>query len=236
MSERAEWLFFDVGSTLVDEHLAYERRLREMAELTGVPYTRVYETALSFYRQNRKGDLETARSLGIELPKWHKEDEKPYPDAVRCLEILKSRYRIGVIANQSLGTSERLAQYGLLPHIDLVIASAEEGVAKPNRRIFELALERSCCKPEQAVMIGDRIDNDIIPAKRLGMGTVWIRQGFGQYWQITQEEETPDYTVQNLTELCELLWGRNSNMGWKAAAGPKVDVVFPVAETHDRKR
>ena len=61
MSERAEWLFFDVGSTLVDEHLAYERRLREMAELTGVPYTRVYETALSFYRQNRKGDLETAR-------------------------------------------------------------------------------------------------------------------------------------------------------------------------------
>lgn len=226
MPERAEWLFFDVGSTLVDESLAYEHRLREMAELSGVPYPRVFETALSFYRKNRKGDLETARYLGLELPKWHKNDEKPYPDAAACLETLKSRYHIGVIANQSFGTEERLAKYGLLPYIDLVIASAEEGVAKPDRRIFELALERSRCKPELAVMIGDRIDNDIVPAKRLGMGTVWIRQGFGQYWQIVREEERPDCTVQNLTELCNLLCGKSGRGG---CAGRKT-------ETNDCKR
>lgn len=35
------------------------------------------------------------------------------------------------------------------------------------------------CKPENAVMIGDRIDNDIVPAKQLGMKTIWIKQGFG---------------------------------------------------------
>ena len=233
MPERVEWLFFDVGSTLVDERLAYEHRLRELAQRSGVPYPRVYETALSFYRQNRKGDLETARLLGVELPKWHKEDEKPYPDAAGCLEALKSRYRIGVIANQSPGTGERLAQYGLLPYIDLVIASAEEGVAKPDRRIFELALERSRCKPEQAVMIGDRIDNDILPAKRLEMGTVWIRQGFGQYWQMTREEEKPDCTVQNLTELRGLLCGTSSRGG---CTGLKAEATFPAAETNDCKR
>ena len=58
----------------------------------------------------------------------------------------------------------------------IVIASAEEGVSKPDRRIFEIALERSGCKPENAVMIGDRIDNDIVPAKQLGMKTIWIKQ------------------------------------------------------------
>ena len=54
-------------------------------------------------------------------------------------------------------------------------------------------------------MIGDRIDNDIIPAKKLGFHTIWIKQGFGQYWNITKEDETPNYTVQNLTELCDIL-------------------------------
>ena len=35
------------------------------------------------------------------------------------------------------------------------------------------------CQAENAVMIGDRLDNDIAPAKKLGMKTVWIRQGDG---------------------------------------------------------
>ena len=54
-------------------------------------------------------------------------------------------------------------------------------------------------------MIGDRIDNDIIPAKRMGMNTIWIKQGFGQYWNIKEEIEKPDFVINNLTELCNLL-------------------------------
>ena len=141
MFENIKWLFFDVGSTLVDEHLAYEHRMREMADLANTTYSSVYETAMTFYKQNKKGDLETAKLLGVELPKWHKEDEILYSDAAKCLEILSSRYKIGIIANQSLGTKARLEQHGILQYIDLVIASAEEGVAKPDKRIFEIAWE-----------------------------------------------------------------------------------------------
>ena len=54
-------------------------------------------------------------------------------------------------------------------------------------------------------MVGDRIDNDIIPAKLLGMHTIWIKQGFGQYYNITQEFEKPDYIAHNLMDiLCVL--------------------------------
>ena len=88
--------------------------------------------------------------------------------------LYRKKYKIGIIANQSLGTEERLAHQGILKFINLIVASAEEGVAKPDRRIFEIALERSNCKPVNAIMIGDRIDNDIIPAKRMGMNTIWI--------------------------------------------------------------
>ena len=119
--------------------------------------------------------------------------------------ILSSRYKIGIIANQSLGTKDRLEQHGILQYIDLVIASAEEGVAKPDKKIFEIALERGNCKPNNAVMIGDRIDNDIIPAKLLGMHTIWIKQGFGQYWNITQEVEKADCVVHSLMDICNIL-------------------------------
>ena len=205
MFENIKWLFFDVGSTLVDEHLAYEHRMREMADLANTTYSSVYETAMTFYKQNKKGDLETAKLLGVELPKWHKKDEILYSDTTKCLEILSGRYKIGIIANQSLGTKTRLEQHGILQYIDLVIASAEEGVAKPDKRIFELALNRSNCKPGDAVMIGDRIDNDIVPAKRMGMHTIWIKQGYGQYWDITDEVEKADCTVHSLMEICNVL-------------------------------
>ena len=117
---------------------------------------------------------------------------------------LSERYKIGIIANQNPGSKERLNKLGLLKYIDLVIASAEEGVAKPDLRIFQLALERANCKPEEAVMVGDRIDNDMIPAKKIGMKTVWIKQGFGGLSEQMTEAQQPDYSVDSLKELLPL--------------------------------
>lgn len=54
-------------------------------------------------------------------------------------------------------------------------------------------------------MIGDRIDNDIVPARLLGMHTIWIKQGFGRYWRIEREIERPDYAVNHLMEICDIL-------------------------------
>ena len=86
-----------------------------------------------------------------------------------------------------------------------MVASAEEGVAKPDRRIFEIALTRANCKPDRAVMVGDRMDNDIIPAQKLGMHTIWMKQGFGRFWNITSDEEVAECEANSLTELLEIL-------------------------------
>ena len=69
---------------------------------------------------------------------------------------------------------------------------------------IEIALFRAKCKAENAVMIGDRVDNDIVPAKQLGMKTVWIKQGFGKYWQVRNQDEQADYEVDNLISLLDL--------------------------------
>ena len=203
--DEIKWLFFDVGSTLIDESRVYEDRMKKIAELSGITPQQIYEHAISLYRRNKKGDLEIAKQLGIELPKWESQYEKLYTDSEDCLKRLSRNYEIGIIANQPLGTSERLENLGVRKYIDLVIASAEEGVSKPDRRIFEIALERSGCKPENAVMIGDRIDNDIVPAKQLGMKTIWIKQGFGSLWTVMDESEKADIEVNNLSDIFNYL-------------------------------
>lgn len=204
MIKNAKWLFFDYGWTLINEDAAFEDRLRKIAETVNTTYDNVYETALNFYKQNQKGDRETVKLFGSSLPVWKKELETLYPDAVQCLEYLSGKYKIGVIANQPLGTERRLEKYGLLKYIDLVVASAEEGVSKPDRKIFEIALARSGCKASDAVMIGDRIDNDIVPANLLGMQTVWIKQSIWRYWQQKDKTEKPDCAVDSLSGLCGL--------------------------------
>lgn len=200
------WLFFDVGSTLVDETAAYDHRIREMIAGTEVTYEQLQRKREEFARQNMRGDLEAAAYFGLTKTPWHHEDERPYPEAAEVLDALHQQgYRIGVIANQAAGTTDRLLAWGLLAHIDLVVASAEEGVAKPDPAIFRIALDRAGCTPEEAVMIGDRLDNDIAPAKAVGMRTVWLPQGPAVWQSVRTTAECPDLQVKSLVELLEVL-------------------------------
>lgn len=202
---KIKWLFFDVGSTLVEESKVYERRFEKIAQEAGVSVQSITDKALEFYSQNKKGDLEISKFFGVPIPKWESEYEVLYKDSEEVLKKLSQRYKIGIIANQKLGTADRLEAFGLLKYIDLVIASAEEGVEKPDKRIYEIALERSHCPADQAFMIGDRIDNDIIPAKGLGMKTLWIRQGFGGLWKIQSDDELPNFIADSLSEVADIL-------------------------------
>lgn len=65
MLERVEWIFFDVGSTLINERKVYEHRMRDMAEATNRAFEQIYDMAISFYKENKKGDLEVAKLLGL---------------------------------------------------------------------------------------------------------------------------------------------------------------------------
>lgn len=55
-------------------------------------------------------------------------------------------------------------------------------------------------------MVGDRIDNDIVPAKKMGMHTIWVKQGYGKYWVIQQEGEVQVDSIvslgRNLEKYC----------------------------------
>lgn len=206
--ENSKWLFFDLGYTLIDEHAAHEKRINDCIEYQRKRYGRIFTyeqiykemcRASADYRQQFYGAME---ALGIEeKTPYPKALEKPFEDAEAVLETLYTKYSVGIIANQSAGAEERLKKYGLSQYISLCISSAEAGYAKPDSRIFALALNKAKCRAQNAVMIGDRLDNDIFPAKKLGMRTVHIKQGFGVYQTPRSEGYKADIAVDNLTDL-----------------------------------
>ena len=196
------WIFFDVGSTLVDETEAYDHRAREMIEGQDITFSAFDRKRIELAKQGFDGNSEAIKYFGLKKTPWHSEDEKPFADAAETLETLKARgYHLGIIANQTAGTAQRLDAWGLLKYFDVVAASAELGVAKPDKLIFEKALEMAGCQPHNAVMVGDRLDNDIFPAKALGMRTVWMRKGLAIHQRIDLGKNTADWVMDTLSDL-----------------------------------
>ena len=198
-------IFFDLGSTLIDETAADLHRIRDMLQGTGITQEQYCEKRLEMIRQGRPGDQAAIAFFGLKKTPWHSEDETPYPDAEATLSELKRRgFRLGIIANQNPGTEQRLSKWGLLAFFDVIAASAELGVAKPDPAIFEWALKAADCPAENAVMVGDRLDNDVAPANRMGMRTVRILRGLGALHEPQSADERPAHTVRTLTELSAL--------------------------------
>lgn len=201
-----KWIFLDVGSTLVDETEAYDHRVREMIAGTNITFKEFDDVRIALAQQGLDGNSVAIKHLGLTKTPWHSEDEVPYSDAHSTLSALVAKgYKLGIIANQNLGTIERLEAWGLRQYFDVIATSAELGYAKPDKEIFEKAFELAGCTAEESVMVGDRLDNDIIPAKTIGMKTVWVKNGLAQYQGAELGKDVVDYQIGSLSELLHIL-------------------------------
>jgi HAD superfamily hydrolase (TIGR01549 family) len=170
-------VFFDVGETLVDE----ERWWRELCARAGLQPHVVWAALGATIERGEEHDLLWER-LGIERPDgwWHGltyELDDLYPDAIPCLERLRELdLRVGIVGNQT-AAMEQWARDALLP-ADVVSSSASLGVKKPDPRFFAHVLALAeVDAPEQVAYVGDRIDNDVLPALAAGMVAVHVRRG-----------------------------------------------------------
>lgn len=210
MNKNIKWLFFDIGGTLADETESLRRRARLTAEkqtALGHPCTQealeeAMKQAASMGKSYFAGACELLGLTGM-VP-YDAIGEKLYSDAPAVLHALSKNYKLGIIANQPRGTESRLNTYGIRDYFSVILSSEEEGISKPNPEFFKRAIARSGCLPEEAYMIGDRPDNDIAPAKALGMHTIRIRQGLGGLMPVTEEASRADFTVDSLTELLQI--------------------------------
>ncbi|MCZ6793180.1 MAG: HAD-IA family hydrolase [Planctomycetota bacterium] len=95
--------------------------------------------------------------------------------ARETLDALRARgLRLGVLSNWDSRLPRTLEQLGLAGLFDVHAVSYEVGFEKPHPRIFEAALERAGAPPENILHVGDSLESDIRPARRLGMKTLWM--------------------------------------------------------------
>ena len=126
----------------------------------------------------------------------------PADGTYEVLDALGARFRMGIIANQQAAIHDWMARHLLADYFSPALYDCDLGFAKPDPRHFTCALEQADCLPGRAVMIGDRLDNDIRPAKLLGMWTIRVR-AFGDYtrFEPASPEETPHATIHDIRAL-----------------------------------
>ena len=118
-----------------------------------------------------------------------------YPDARPTLAALATRYKLGVVANPSDTHIAALRRDGLLQYFDVVVTPEQVDPAKsygktPDARMYKRALDETGVTADRAVHVGNRIDNDVRPAKQAGLHTIWLLRG----------EAPPSPTVEQLAE------------------------------------
>lgn len=205
-------LFFDVGYTLVNEDAVWDDRCRVQAQTDeaknlGLSAADIYHE-IEIASISRKPQFRTLidKYNFKEVAPYRTDLEKLYEEAPAVIKQLSQKYELGIIANQLDGLKERLKAFDLLQYFNYIISSWDVQVMKPDIRIFEYALDKANYSPQDACIIGDRLDNDILPAKSLGMKTVWIKQGFGALQKPLSNSEEPDHTINNLAELLKIFY------------------------------
>lgn len=206
MSEaKIKAIVFDQGETLENE----TRFWSSVAQYAGVPELALFGVlgGLIERRESHRSlfnvmQIESVdpRAIGFQI-----EASDLYPDVEPVLKQLShAGYRLGVSGNQPEGAIEQFQHLGL--PLEMYASSTLWGVHKPDPRFFERMAAELELEPGEVMYVGDRLDNDVLPAQEFGMQAVFIRRGpWGYLHAGWPEIEQVRHRIDSLTELPRLL-------------------------------
>jgi 2-haloacid dehalogenase len=156
------------------------------------------EMSLRFTFDATPGELDC---LSESLPDW-----KPFPDTIDALKKLKSLYRLAIISNIDDDLFEATARRLEVP-FDWVITAQQARAYKPAHEVFEYALKKIGLPREQILHVAQSVYHDIVPARALGIHTVWVNRRAGQSGSgaTMSAEGSPDLDVVDLRSLVEMI-------------------------------
>jgi putative hydrolase of the HAD superfamily len=217
LTSHLDVVFFDVGGPLYSDRPYYEGLLAGIREVRPDVDEREFWAAYDACRADQRGPFtqrlaarlvdasQVERAVELGKAKWTYPPEYLQPDARETLERLHSSYRLGVLANQERWIRDALARDGLDGFFEIWAISAEVGSEKPEPGIFRHALAGAGVPPDRCVMVGDRLDNDVIAAKEHGMRAVWLLRGEAPDEPTPEQLGFADVAVPTLTELPDAL-------------------------------
>lgn len=199
------FIFFDLDGTLIDyERAAMTASLRFLSQFAdALPYSEkefpsVWKTLLNRHfemfirreisfveqRRNRMRELFCNPSLSNNEADAifrayllaYESSWSLFDDALACLARFDKQH-LGLISNGNLEQQYRkLSQANLIDKFSVIVISEAIGVSKPHPEIFLEACRRAKVEPEEAIYIGDSLDNDALASKSAGMKGVWLNR------------------------------------------------------------
>jgi HAD superfamily hydrolase (TIGR01549 family) len=207
----------DVGETLIDETRVWSLWADELG-ISRLTFLAAFGAVIERGGEHRDvfdvfgiGDWQERRAA-VEASYGGFREEDLYPDARRSVEGLRAAgYRVAIVANQPQSRGAELQALGI--DAEVMAMSDGMGVAKPDPAFFArtLALMGSP-NPRSVAYVGDRLDNDVIPAAAAGMRAIWLRRGPWGVIHVVHDGVRPALTVDSLDELVERI-----GEAWEAA-------------------
>jgi HAD superfamily hydrolase (TIGR01549 family) len=207
---------FDVGEVLIDESTEYGT----WADWLGVPRHTFsamfgaviargedYRTVFQHFRPGFDLKEERQRRLEAGLGEYFNARDL-YPDVRPCLDELKNRgYVIGIAGNQTARAGAFLRELHL--PADFIATSDDWGAEKPTPEFFAKLISTCGMRPEEIAYVGDRLDNDVLPALNAGLMGVFLRRGPWGYVHANHPDvDRAHLRIESLLQLVDALAGR----------------------------
>jgi HAD superfamily hydrolase (TIGR01549 family) len=216
-----DWVFLDVGGILFSDDSyftglfeaiadalpdttreAYDERLRALRAAQAEPFTTALLETFVPDAAGHAGIRTAADASWAE--RGHRVGEL-YPEVLDTLKVLAERYKLACITNHFSWVRERADEAGFGALIGAWAISAEAGVEKPDPALFRKLLGDAGTTPDRVAMVGDRLDRDIVPAKELGMRTIWVLRNEAPDEPTAEQLSVPDAVVRTFDEVPAIL-------------------------------
>lgn len=124
-------------------------------------------------------------------------------------QLLDANYKLAIITNASdaWDVNNLIDNHSLRKYFDCVLISAEEGIRKPDSRIFARAAQQLGVELDECVMVGDTLNADILGAHACGIKAVWVKRRKNEVdtSALTNKDLVPDAEIDNLEALLPIL-------------------------------
>ncbi|MEM4336692.1 MAG: HAD family hydrolase [Candidatus Woesearchaeota archaeon] len=166
---------------------------------------------------------ETFRRLGIritdtELRKLERiywriayKNITPFPDTINTLKKLKIYKKVIVTDSDGDKSDEiknkKIRLLGIRKYFNIIITSNMTGKNKPDKKLWKLALKKLRVKPRECIMVGDKPEIDLKPAKEMGFTTVWIKRGHWASMRKNKKFRFVDFEIKKISELLNIVSG-----------------------------
>lgn len=181
------------------------RIIDEIYKEKGIEYQQVFDAFLQ--KVLKKVDYKILSAGIVAYRRAREASLIPYPHVYSTLnKLLKMGIKMGIVSDAPVKEAWlRLAYLNFHQIVDAVVTFEDTGQRKPHSAPFLKILEKLEIKPEEALMVGDWVERDIIGAAKIGMKTAFAKYGD----TFDTVAHNADYELTDINELIDIIIKEN---------------------------